>query len=225
MRLPAASIPQPASSYPHRSQSHVTIHPPPPPSVRSSVRCWQVSGQSPTALVSTNAVLRSWTFSETSHGSGPRSLPDHYTQSGRVAHWDAHGRGSLLERMNSIRDTNGNFDSCNSCIRLGISRLHELQESNFPFVSPIESICSKLPNFSAHVSGVGDVACRQMRYPAGRSGRSAGRRPRWMSGLDTGRKAGSGGRKWAAGGQRTARPIAAVMMSDQGPWRMDGRAG
>ena len=53
-----------------------------------------------------------------------------------------------------MRETNGNFDSCNSCKRLGTSRLHELHESKFPFVSRIEFIRSKLSNFSAHVSGV-----------------------------------------------------------------------
>ena len=31
-----------------------------------------------------------------------------------------------FERINSICETNGNFDSCNSCKRLGTSRLHEL---------------------------------------------------------------------------------------------------
>ena len=36
-----------------------------------------------------------------------------------------------FERINSIRETNGNFDSCNSCKRLGTSRLHELHESKF----------------------------------------------------------------------------------------------
>ena len=46
---------------------------------------------------------------------------------------------------------NGNFDSCNSCERLVPSRLHELHESKFPFVSRIEFIRSKLSNFSAHV--------------------------------------------------------------------------
>ena len=56
-----------------------------------------------------------------------------------------------FERINSIRETNGNFDSCNSCKRLGTSRLHELHESKFPFVSRIEFIRSKLSNFSAHV--------------------------------------------------------------------------
>ena len=60
-----------------------------------------------------------------------------------------------FERINSIRETNGNFDSCNSCKRLVPSRLHELHESKFPFVSRIEFIRSKLSNFSAHVSGVG----------------------------------------------------------------------
>ena len=34
------------------------------------------------------------------------------------------------------------------------SRLQESHESNLPFVSRIEFIRSKLPNFSAHVSGV-----------------------------------------------------------------------
>ena len=60
-----------------------------------------------------------------------------------------------FERINSIRETNGNFDSCNSCKRLP-SRLHELHEAKFPFVSRIEFIRSKLSNFSAHVYGVRD---------------------------------------------------------------------
>ena len=62
-----------------------------------------------------------------------------------------------FERINSIRKTNGNFDSCNSCKRLGTSRLHELHESKFPFVSRIEFIRSKLSNFSAHVYGVSEL--------------------------------------------------------------------
>ena len=62
-----------------------------------------------------------------------------------------------FERINSIRETNGNFDSCNSCKRLVPSRLHELHESKFPFVSRIEFIRSKLSNFSAHVYGVSDA--------------------------------------------------------------------
>ena len=53
-----------------------------------------------------------------------------------------------------MRETNRNFDSCNSCKRLVPSRLHELHESKFPFVSRIEFIRSKLSNFSAHVYGV-----------------------------------------------------------------------
>ena len=57
-------------------------------------------------------------------------------------------------RINSIPETNGSFDSCKSCKRLGTSRLHELHESKFPFVSGIEFIRSKLSDFSAHVSGV-----------------------------------------------------------------------
>ena len=63
-----------------------------------------------------------------------------------------------LERINSICDTNGNFDSCNSCKRLGTRRLHQLHESELPFVSGIEVIRSKFSNFSAHVSGVGVIA-------------------------------------------------------------------
>ena len=59
-----------------------------------------------------------------------------------------------FKRINSIRETNGNFDSCNSCKRLVPSRLHELHESKFPFVSRIKFIRSKLSNFSAHVYGV-----------------------------------------------------------------------
>ena len=51
-----------------------------------------------------------------------------------------------------------NFDSCNSCKRLGTSRLHELHESKFPLVSRIEFIRSKLSNFSVHVYGVNDEA-------------------------------------------------------------------
>ena len=62
-----------------------------------------------------------------------------------------------FEWINSIRETNGNFDSCNSCKRLVPSRLHELHESKFPFVSRIEFIRSKLSNFSAHVYGDTDL--------------------------------------------------------------------
>ena len=58
------------------------------------------------------------------------------------------------ERINSIRETKGNFDSCNSCERLGTSRSHELNKSKFPFVSRIEFIRWKLSNFSALVHGV-----------------------------------------------------------------------
>ena len=65
-----------------------------------------------------------------------------------------------FERINSIRETNGNFDSCNSCKRLGTSRLHELHESKFPFVSRIEFIRSKLSNFSVHVYGVDERSSR-----------------------------------------------------------------
>ena len=41
-----------------------------------------------------------------------------------------------------MRESNGSFDSCNSC-----SRLHELDESKLPFVSRIEFIRSKFRFF------------------------------------------------------------------------------
>ena len=59
-----------------------------------------------------------------------------------------------FERINSILEINGSFHSCNSCKRLGTSRLHELHESKIPFVSRIEFIRSKLSNYFPHVSGV-----------------------------------------------------------------------
>ena len=49
-----------------------------------------------------------------------------------------------LERINSIRETDGSFGSCNSSKWLGSSRLHELHVSKFPFVPRIEFIRSKL---------------------------------------------------------------------------------
>ena len=61
----------------------------------------------------------------------------------------------IFERINSIRETNGNFDSCNSCNRLA-SRLHE---SKFPIVLCVEFIRLKILNISAHVFGV-DVCSR-----------------------------------------------------------------
>ena len=77
-----------------------------------------------------------------------------------------------FERRNkSIREKNGNFDSCNSCKRLVPSRLHELHESKFPFVSRSEFIRSKLSNFSAHVSGSASLP--------------AGTRLRLLTGTDT----------------------------------------
>ena len=45
-----------------------------------------------------------------------------------------------FERINLIRETNGNFDSSNSCKRLGTSCLHELHESKFLLVTRIEFI-------------------------------------------------------------------------------------
>ena len=53
-----------------------------------------------------------------------------------------------------MREANANFDSSNSCKRLEASRLQELHESKFPFVSRIEFIRSKLSNFSAHHFGM-----------------------------------------------------------------------
>ena len=98
-----------------------------------------------------------------------------------------------FERINSIRETNGNFGSCNSCKRLGTSRLHELHEPKFPFVSRIEFIRSKLSNFSAHVYGVcvwlragspasllpAAVTRRGIRLPMTSPGQSAGAGPTW----------------------------------------------
>ena len=51
-------------------------------------------------------------------------------------------------------ETNGNFDSCNSCKRLVPSRLHELHESKFPFVSLSNLSVRNFRIFSAHVYGV-----------------------------------------------------------------------
>ena len=61
-----------------------------------------------------------------------------------------------FERINSMRETNGNFYSCNSCKQLVLSRLHTLYKSKSSFVSRVEFIRSKFSNFSAHVSGVAD---------------------------------------------------------------------
>ena len=81
------------------------------------------------------------------------------------------------EWMNSIRETNGNFHSCNSCKRLVPSRLHELHESKFPFVSRIKYIRSKLSNFSAHVSDVSDGMRAARSAAAAAPGRVAPCRP------------------------------------------------
>ena len=59
-----------------------------------------------------------------------------------------------LERIHSTRETNRNFDTCNSCKRMVPSHLHELHKSKLSFVSRIETIRSKLSNTSAHLSGV-----------------------------------------------------------------------
>ena len=76
-----------------------------------------------------------------------------------------------LKRINPICKTNGSIDSCNLCERLGTSRLYELLESKFPFVSRIEFIRSKLSNFSAHVSRITQhslTAAVILSRPAGR---------------------------------------------------------
>ena len=84
-----------------------------------------------------------------------------------------------FQRINSIRETNGNFDSCNSCKRLVPSRLHELHESKFPFVSRIKFIRLKLSNFSAHVSGASVALISPVAAPSGieRGGEPATRDP------------------------------------------------
>ena len=59
-----------------------------------------------------------------------------------------------FERINSIRETHVKKHVKKTCKRLVPSRLHELHESKFPFVSRIEFIRSTLLNLSAHVYGV-----------------------------------------------------------------------
>ena len=81
--------------------------------------------------------------------------------SGRVTCQTPSGRGLTeeirkFERINSVGETNVNFDLCNSCKGLGTSRLHELHDWKFPFVPRIEFIRSKLSIFFAHVSRVPD---------------------------------------------------------------------
>ena len=71
-----------------------------------------------------------------------------------------------FERINSIRETNGNHVN-----GWGTSRLHELYESKFPFVSGIEFIRSKLSNFPAHVYGVGGSYNRRPEHPISAGGR------------------------------------------------------
>ena len=83
-----------------------------------------------------------------------------------------------FERINSIRETNGNFDSCNSCKRLVPSRLHELHEKNL-FVSRIEFIRSKLSNFSAHVYGDGIMSRPSSQLRPSRGGQLLRRPVQW----------------------------------------------
>ena len=87
-------------------------------------------------------------------------------------------KSKSFERINSIRETNGSFDSYNSCKRLVSSRLHELHESKLPFVSRIEFIRSKLSNFLLMYPG--SVKSQRRVWPdrCGAGGPdTAGRRP------------------------------------------------
>ena len=97
----------------------------------------------------------------------PAGDPLRYRPAGRLARWT--GAGPLRRiheqknpksfgQINSIHVINGNFDSCNSCKRLGTSRLHDLHESKFPFITRIEFISTKFSIFSAHVSEVSRTA-------------------------------------------------------------------
>ena len=116
------------------------------------------------------AVCIMYSISASSHAarqqSGPARAPCIHRTSGRcyrtrrtMTPYTRAEKFESFERINSIRETNGNFDSCNSCKRLVPSRLHELHESKFPFVSCIEFIRSKLSIFSAHVYGVYETTC------------------------------------------------------------------
>ena len=70
-----------------------------------------------------------------------------------------------FERIDSIRETNKNFDSCNSCKRLGTIHLHELHESKFPFVSRIEFIRSKLLEFFCSCIRGHSIVFKRLRPP------------------------------------------------------------
>ena len=87
---------------------------------------------------------------------GPMTTPDTWAE-----------KLGSFERMNLIRETNGNFDSCNLCKRLGTCRLHELHDSKSPFISRVEFIHSKLSNCSARVSGADDVGSSAGRAAGG----------------------------------------------------------
>ena len=79
-----------------------------------------------------------------------------FTEPASLSPYTREDKLESFERINSIRETNGNFDAYNSCKRLIPSRLHELHETKFPFASRIEFIRSKLSNLSAHVSAATD---------------------------------------------------------------------
>ena len=86
-----------------------------------------------------NWMLRSWML-----------LTPHNT-----LHSDA---GSVCRKIRKFEtdkfDTNGSLNPCNSCKRVGPSRLHELHGSKLRFVSRIKLIRPKFSNCSAHVSRV-----------------------------------------------------------------------
>ena len=86
--------------------------------------------------------------------SSPTPVDNTPTQTSPLTPYTWAEKFESLERINSIRETNGKFCPCKSCKRLVPSRLHELYQSKFPFVSRIEFIRLKLSNFCAHVYGV-----------------------------------------------------------------------
>ena len=71
-----------------------------------------------------------------------------------------------LERINSIRETNGSFDACISCKRLGTSRLHEIHVPKLPFVSRIEFVRFKLSIFLFMYPGSQNSARRRIQERA-----------------------------------------------------------
>ena len=62
-----------------------------------------------------------------------------------------------LERIKSIREANGSFDSCSSFKRLGTGRFHGLHGAKLPFVSLSNLSVLNFRLLSAHVSGVSNT--------------------------------------------------------------------